>query len=64
MTTYNIYVGAKFEVRNGVPFSVYEVLVVTNTHVTYTDLISQMPRTVTTQTFIKFLQDANAVQVA
>lgn len=64
MTTYNIYVGAKFEVTNGQPFNVYEVIVVTDTHVTYTDMVSGMPRTVTIPTFIKFLEQSGATQVA
>lgn len=64
MTTYSLYVGAKFEVSNGQPFSVYEVLDVTSTHVTYTDIISGIPRTVTIPTFIKFLEQSQARQVA
>ena len=64
MTTYNLYVGAKFEVSNGQPFNVYEVLVVTDTHITYTELISDVGRTVTIPTFIKFLEQSGATQVA
>ena len=60
---YTLYIGAKFEVSNGKPLNVYEVLDVTETHVTYTEIISFYPRTVTRETFIKFLEQAGAVQV-
>ena len=61
--TYNLYIGAKFEVSNGQPMNVYEVLVLSKTHVTYTELISNVSRTVTIPTFLKFLEDSGARQV-
>jgi hypothetical protein len=63
MTTYKLYAGAKFEVSNGQPFNVFTIQVLSDTHVTYTDMLSGVPRTSTRPTFIKFLQQSKAKQV-
>lgn len=62
-TQYSLYVGARFEVTNGQPMNVYEIIAMTETHVTYTEIVSSFPRTVTIPTFIQFLTSAGARQV-
>ena len=63
MNKYKLYAGAKFEVGQGPTLKLYEVLHVTSTHVTYTDHVSDVPRSNTIKNFMNFLKLANAKSV-
>jgi hypothetical protein len=63
MSSYRLYVGAKFEVGKGVTMKIYRIVDLDEYIVSYLDHLSESPRRSTIENFTKFLEKTKARQV-